>query len=148
MPETLSPPVFSAILAGTLLTIQTITMLMVGAYRNRARTGVGNSGDIKLERLVRRHGNLAENAAIFLVVLALYELLFGDTIFALVIGVVFLVARMLHIIAFTNDSGSHLVDAKGRGRFYILMRMAGAGLTALSTLALGLTLVVSIILTY
>ncbi|MEM9180547.1 MAG: MAPEG family protein [Pseudomonadota bacterium] len=148
MPETLSPPVFSAILAGTLLTIQTITMLMVGAHRNRARTGVGNSGDIKLERLVRRHGNLAENAAIFLVVLALYELLFGDTIFALVIGVVFLVARMLHIIAFSSDSGSHLVDAKGSGRFYILMRMAGAGLTALSTLALGLTLVVSIILTY
>ena len=148
MPETLSPPVFSAMLAGTLLIVQTITMLMVGAHRSRTRTGSGDIGVITLERLVRRHGNLAENAAIFLVVLMLYELLFGDTLFALVIGVVFLIARMLHIIAFSSDAGSHLVHAHGAGRIYVVLRVAGAGITALSTLALGLTLVVSIIMTY
>ncbi|MEO1554337.1 MAG: MAPEG family protein [Pseudomonadota bacterium] len=148
MPETLSPPVFSAMLAGTLLTVQTIMMLLVGTYRSGARKGVGVDGDIKLERLVRRHGNLAENAAIFLIVLTLYELLFGDTVFALSIGVVFLVARMLHIIGFSNNAGSHLVDADGAGRFYVLLRASGAGLTALSTLALGLTLIISVIMTY
>lgn len=148
MPETLSPPVFSAILAGTLLTVQTIMMLLVGTYRSGARKGVGVDGDIKLERLVRRHGNLAENAAIFLIVLTLYELLFGDTVFALCIGVVFLVARMLHIIGFSSNAGSHLIDADGAGRLYILLRASGAGLTALSTLALGLTLIISVIMTY
>ena len=148
MPETLSPPVFSAILAGTLLVVQTTMMLTVGAYRAGSRTSVGVDGDMKLERLVRRHGNLAENAAIFLIVLALYELLFGDTVFALSIGVVFLIARMLHIVGFSNNAGSHLVGAETGGRAYVLMRMAGAGLTALSTLALGLTLIVSVIMTY
>ena len=148
MPETLTPPVFSAILAGTLLVTQTTMMLSVGAYRARSRKSVGVEGDIKLERLVRRHGNLAENAAIFLVVLTLYELLFGDTVFALSIGVIFLTARMLHIVGFSNDAGSHLVNADGAGRPFVLMRAAGAGLTALSTLALGLTLVVSVIMTY
>lgn len=148
MPETLSPPIFSAVLAGTLLTVQTIMMLLVGAYRTKAKKGVGVDGDIKLERLVRRHGNLAENAGIFLIVLTLYELLFGDTVFALSIGVVFVIARMLHIIGFSHNSGSHLVDAAGGGRIYVLLRASGAGLTALSTIALGLTLVVSVTMTY
>ena len=148
MPETLSPPVFSAILAGTLLVVQTTMMLTVGAYRAGTGTSVGTDGDIKLERLVRRHGNLAENAAIFLVVLTLYELLFGDTIFALSLGVVFLTARMLHIVGFSNNAGSHLVNADGAGRPFVLMRMAGAALTALSTIGLGLTLVISVIMTY
>jgi len=141
--ENLNPPIFAAILGGTVLSLQTVLMLTVGMYRTSAGKGVGVDGDMKLERLVRRHGNLAENAAIFLIVFALYELLFGATILALVIGVTFITARLLHIIGFTSDSGSHLVDAAGAGRVYVLMRAAGAGLTALSTLALGLTLAVS-----
>ena len=141
--EHLNPPVFTALLGGAVLTAQTLLMLTVGMYRTSAGKGVGVDGDMKLERLVRRHGNLAENAAIFIVVLALYEILFGATVLALIIGGVFIVARLSHIIGFTNDSGSHLVDAKSGGRIYVLMRAAGAGLTALSTLALGLTLVVS-----
>jgi len=141
--ENLNPPIFAAILGGTVLSLQTILMLTVGMYRNNAGKGVGVDGDMKLERLVRRHGNLAENAAIFLVVFALYELLFGATTLALMIGVTFITARMLHIIGFTSDSGSHLVDASGAGRPYVLMRASGAGLTALSTLALGVTLIVS-----
>ncbi len=141
--ENLNPPIFSAIVGGTMLTAQTLLMLTVGMYRTKAGKGVGVEGDMKLERLVRRHGNLAENAAIFTVVLALYELLFGATVLALSIGVVFVFARLLHVFGFASDSGSHLVDAKGAGRIYVLLRATGAGLTALSTLALGLTLAVS-----
>jgi len=141
--ENLNPPIFAAILGGAVLTLQTLLMLTVGMYRNSAGKGVGVDGDMKLERLVRRHGNLAENAAIFVVVFALYELLFGVTTLALVIGVSFVIARILHVIGFTSESGSHLVDASGSGRVYVLMRAAGAGFTALSTLALGLTLLVS-----
>lgn len=141
--EELNPPLFAAMLGAAILILQTLLMLTVGMYRNSAGKGVGVDGDMKLERLVRRHGNLAENAAIFIVVFALYELLFGATTLALVIGVTFLIARVSHLIGFTSDSGSHLVDAAGSGRIFVLMRAAGAGLTALSTLALGLTLLVS-----
>ena len=141
--EDLYPPIYAAILGAAILTLQTLLMLTVGMYRNSAGKGVGVDGDMKLERLVRRHGNLAENAAIFVIVFALYELLFGATTLALVIGATFIIARVLHVVGFTNESGSHLVDAAGSGRAYILMRAAGARLTALSTLALGLTLLVS-----
>lgn len=141
--EIIHPPIFSAIVGGMMLTTQTLFMLTVGMYRTNSGKGVGVDGDMKLERLVRRHGNLAENAAIFTIALALYELLFGATVLAVSIGVVFILARMLHVIGFSSDSGSHLVDANGAGRVYVLMRASGAGLTALSTLVLGLTLVVS-----
>ena len=141
--ENLNPPIFAAILGAAILTLQTLLMLTVGMYRNSSGKGVGVDGDMKLERLVRRHGNLAENAAIFIIVFALYEILFGATTLALVIGATFVIARVSHVVGFTSDSGSHLVNAAGPGRVYIMMRAGGAGLTALSTLALGLTLLVS-----
>ena len=148
MPDTVSPPLFSALVAGSLLTLQTILMLTVGMYRNNAGKGVGNDGDPALERLVRRHANLAENAAIFLVVLALYELLFGTTSFVMVVGLVFVAARVMHLVGFSSDAGSHLVNPTGGRRVFVLLRAGGAGLTALSTLALGMTLVVSLLRTF
>lgn len=144
--ETVSPPIYAALLGGALLCLQIILMLTVGTYRSNSGKGVGVADDMKLERLVRRHGNLAENAAIFITVFALYELLFGQTLIALIVGLVFFLARALHALAFTSDSGSHLVDGRGAGKKFVLMRVSGALLTALSSLALGITLIVSILL--
>lgn len=144
--ETVSPPIYAALLGGALLCLQIILMLTVGTYRSNSGKGVGVADDMKLERLVRRHGNLAENAAIFITVFALYELLFGQTLIALIVGLVFFLARGLHALAFTSDSGSHLVDGRGAGKKFVLMRVSGALLTALSSLALGITLIVSILL--
>jgi len=143
MIDSVTPPIVSALLGGTLLPLQTIMMLTVGMYRSSSKQSIGVANDAKLERLVRRHGNLAENAAIFLVVLALYELLFGASAFVWGVGLVFFVARLFHIIGFSNATGSHLVDPKGPGKIFILFRMGGALLTALSTIVLGATLVVS-----
>ena len=145
--EMLHSPTYSALLGGTLITLQILLMLSVGLFRTVSKKGVGVDGDIKLERLVRRHGNLAENAAIFIIVLALYELFFGQTMLALVTACVFLAARLLHICAFASPSGSHLIDAKGSGSKFVLMRTAGAGLTALSSVVLGVALVVRVIAT-
>lgn len=146
MIETVAPPVFTAALGGVLLPLQTGMMLAVGGYRSQSQKSIGVEGDRKLERLVRRHGNLAENAAIFLVVLALFELLFGTTTFVFAVGLVFLAARLSHIIGFSHETGSHLVNADGTGRAFVLFRVAGALLTALSTIVLGVTLLVSVAL--
>lgn len=139
-------PQFAALLGGTLLALQAVLMLTVGAHRNRTATGAGLNGDMTLERLVRRHGNLAENAAFFVLIAALYEMMFGRTWLLLGLGVIFFLARILHALAFSSNSGSHLVDARGAGRGFILMRVAGAGLTVLSAFVLGLVLVVSVLL--
>lgn len=138
----LHAPVYSALLGGTLLILQILLMLSVGIHRTRVKKGVGVEGDVTLERLVRRHGNLAENAAIFVVVLALYELIFGQTTLALTAGCVFLVGRLLHLCGFASAQGSHLIDAEGFGSKYVLMRSSGAFLTALSALVLASVLVV------
>ncbi|MEL7041492.1 MAG: MAPEG family protein [Pseudomonadota bacterium] len=139
-------PVTAALLSGVLLSLQIVLMLSVGMYRNQAGKGVGVDGDIKLERLVRRHGNFAENAAIFVVTLALYEVLFGSGIGVLAAAIVFALARLAHIIGFTSEAGSHLIGADGSGRVYVLLRAAGAGLTALISLVLGIALVVRIVI--
>ena len=142
--EPLNAPTYAALLGGGLLVLQILLMLSVGTYRTGAKKGVGVDGDMKLERLVRRHGNLAENAAIFVVVLALYELLFGQTWIALGTASVFFLARLLHLIGFSSLSGSHLVDASGAGSKFVLMRASGAGLTALTSLVLAIALIIGI----
>lgn len=143
--ETLHTPTYAALLGGSLLVLQILLMLSVGTYRTGAKKGVGVDGDMKLERLVRRHGNLAENAAIFLIVLTLYEVMFGQTLIVLGTASVFLVARLLHAIGFSSLSGSHLVDAQGAGSSFVLMRAAGAGLTALSSLVIAIALIVGVV---
>lgn len=142
--ESLNTPTYAALLGGGLLILQILLMLSVGTYRSGAKKGVGVDGDMKLERLVRRHGNLAENAAIFVIVLALYELLFGQTWIALGTASVFFAARLLHVFGFSSVSGSHLVDAKGAGSKFVLMRASGAGLTALSSLVIAVALIIGV----
>lgn len=141
--ETLNQPIYAALLGGALLTVQIILMLSVGMYRTSVKKGVGVDGDMKLERLVRRHGNLAENTAIFIVVLALYELLFGQTGLAFWTALLFAVARSMHIIGFSSNAGSHLADAESAGRIFVIMRASGAGLTAISSAALAIALLIS-----
>ena len=138
-------PVYAALLGGGMLAAQSLLMLNVGMYRTSLQKGVGVDGDVKLERLVRRHGNLAENAGIFVAVLAVYELLFGQTGFAFWIAVIFALARCLHALGFSNAAGSHLIEAEGGKKAFLLMRASGAIITAATSIILGTALVLNIL---
>jgi uncharacterized membrane protein YecN with MAPEG domain len=146
MEMTLNMPVYAGLLGGTLIVVQNILMLNVGLYRTNQKKGVGVDGDVTLERRVRRHGNLAENAAIFVIVLALYELLLGQTAMALLAAVVFAVARLLHVAGFASEAGSHLIGAQGGNKIFVLMRAGGAGLSALASLVIGTALVYAMVI--
>ena len=50
--ETVSPPIYAALLGGALLCLQIILMLTVGTYRSNSGKGVGVADDMKLEQLV------------------------------------------------------------------------------------------------
>ncbi|MCR9213691.1 MAG: MAPEG family protein [Proteobacteria bacterium] len=141
----LKMPVYAALLGGTLIVIQNVLMLNVGLYRTNQKKGVGIDGDVTLERRVRRHGNLAENAAIFIIVLTLYELLLGQTAMALLSAIVFAAARLSHIAGFANEAGSHLIGVQGRKKIFVLMRAVGAGLSALASLMIGVALVYAVV---
>jgi uncharacterized protein len=137
----LSLPLYSAYLGAFLITLQTLLAASVGGYRGRNRKGIGHADDTVLERRVRRHANMTEYAPIFLTVLALFELIAGQTGMILWLALLFALARLLHVIGFSSDAGSHLIDTKGKRMVYVFARMGGAGLTLLTSLALAGSLV-------
>jgi len=136
----LSVPVYSACLGAFLIALQTILAAIAGGHRGRHRKGIGYADDPVLERKVRRHANMAEYAPIFLIVVALFELIAGQTQTIFWLCVVFAVSRVFHVIGFSSSAGSHLENASGSRRLFVLARMAGAGLTLLSSLILAIAL--------
>lgn len=131
-------PYVAAIVGAFLIILQQIFMMIAGTYRGKVSIGVGFGTDKELERKIRRHGNLAENAAIFLVVLGFAELLTGGGIVTTALGLTFLVARLCHGIAFSSLSGSH--GQENGARIFVLCRLVGALGTGLSGIGLGLYL--------
>ncbi|MEM9091030.1 MAG: MAPEG family protein [Cyanobacteria bacterium P01_F01_bin.53] len=131
-------PVVSATVAAVMIILQQVLMVMVGLHRAKVGIGVGVGNDNQLERKVRRHGNLAENSALFIATLALAELLGASRIVVMGFGIAFVVARISHAIAFSSLAGSH-VGAKG-SKVFPTMRAIGAFGTLLSGVGLGLFL--------
>jgi len=91
-------PAVSAIAAGVLIVGQMGLMLAVVVRRRASAQALGDGGDAGLLRAVRRHGNYAENAAIFIACLALLEMLGAGRPFVIGLALVFVVGRLLHAV--------------------------------------------------
>lgn len=138
----MSLPVVSAVVAAILIVIQQSLMFTVGMHRAKANIGMGFGEDMTLERKIRRHGNLAENAALFVVTLSLAELCGTPKGIVIVFGALFLLSRLFHILGFSSLVGSHMV--KGN-KIFFLMRALGAFGTLFVGIALGIFLIWTII---
>lgn len=125
----MSFPIVSAMTAGLLLSLLLGLKMNVGFYRTKVQVGAGTGDDITLERRIRRHANLAEDAALFVVALALAELSGGPA--ALIIGcaTVFVLARLCHALAFASSAGSHMTEGS---KLFLRLRVVGAMGTILS----------------
>ncbi len=126
-------PIYSAALGAFLIVLQVALMLSVGLHRSKGQF-LGNGDDRDLERKVRRHGNLAENSGLFLVVIALFEILVGQTTFVMVLCLLFATARVLHALGFASLAGSHGDDLTGARKAFAGMRALGAMGTLLTAL--------------
>ena len=126
-------PLYTAALGAFLIVLQVALMLAVGSRRLKGPP-IGLGDDKDMERRVRRHGNLAENSGLFVAVLAIYELLVGQTAFLFGLCVLFAVARMLHAIGFSSLAGSHGEDMTGSRALFGLARGLGALGTLLTAL--------------
>lgn len=136
-------PYIAALVGAFLYILQQGLMMNTGSYRGKAGIGVGFGDDRHLERKIRRHGNLAENAAIFIAVLALTEMLVGTGPAVIAFGAVFALARVSHAFAFNSLGGSH---EKIEGtRKYLIARMLGAVFSGLTGIALSLFLIYAVI---
>ena len=135
-------PLISAAIAAILIVLQQVLMITVGMHRAKVQIGVGVGDDINLERKMRRHGNLAENAGLFVATLALAEICGVSKPVVLGFGVFFVFARLSHVVGFASLAGSHV--GKEGSKVFPIMRAIGAFGTFLSGVGLGLFLVFAI----
>lgn len=90
-------PIISAQTAGILIILQSLLMFWSAFGRRKYKEAFGTGGEQKLEKRIRAHGNLAENAAIFLIVLALLEMGGMSTTSVSYLAGAFIVVRLAHV---------------------------------------------------
>ncbi|MEH6700276.1 MAPEG family protein [Parasphingorhabdus sp.] len=127
-------PIIAAVAGAVLIILQAILMILVGTHRIRNRVNLGTGDDPALERKIRRHGNLAENAALFIVVLALAEMTVVPNNIVRIIALVFIIGRIFHAIALSTVAGSHGAES---GKIFAGFRAIGALTTFGCFIALG-----------
>ncbi len=117
--------------------LQLVLALMVVVTRRRVRQSLGDGNDEALLRAVRRHGNFAENAAIFLVALALVELLGAPRLFVASAAALFLAGRLAHAYGLSQKQTVNPwrvggVVATVAAGFAVGVRLVGLGLDRLT----------------
>ena len=102
--QAVTSPVVSAVTAGVLIIAQLGLMIATILVRRRVRQSLGEAGDPALTRAVRRHGNFAENAAIFVAALALLEMMGALRLFVAGLAALFVLGRILHAIGLSQTN--------------------------------------------
>lgn len=95
----------------------------VGRARLAHKVSIGDGGNEALTARMRAHSNFVEYTPFFLILLALIELARGSELWLWVAGIVFILARILHMFG---------MDGKPRN----MLRAAGIIVTMLTLLAL------------
>jgi uncharacterized protein len=106
-------PVVSMLFAGVLILAQMALMLTVIVARRRARQSLGDGGNSELQAAIRRHGNFAENAAIFVVCAALLDHGGAGRAGISVLCALFVVGRVSHAIGLSLRSNTNLLRTTG-----------------------------------
>ncbi len=135
-------PIYAAAAGAILIILQALLMILVGMHRIRNKINLGDGDDPAMERKIRRHGNLAENAALFVAVLALAEMTVVPNAVVKNIAIIFIIARISHAIALSTEAGSQGTVA---GKIFPALRAIGAFGTFGCFLALGGYLLVGIL---
>jgi uncharacterized membrane protein YecN with MAPEG domain len=72
--------------------------------RIRQKVLVGDGGNATLVARMRAHSNFTENVALFLILLALNELANGSARWLWIVGIAFIVARILHAFGMDRNT--------------------------------------------
>ena len=98
-------PSITAATAIVLAVLQMLLLLYTARGRGRYRAGLGDGGSEPLLRRIRMHGNLAENAPLFLILLALTEASGQWVALVPIFAVAFIVVRLSHALGLSISSG-------------------------------------------
>lgn len=128
-------PLTAALAAAILAVLQVVLMVAVGNMRRATSISFGDGGNDELLRLTRRHGNLIENAPIFLILLTLLEMLGGNPLVVMGLAGLFVLARISHAIALSSADGPLVFRVFGAlGTVLSLLGSAGFVAFQVSTL--------------
>lgn len=97
--------IITALYAGVLGLLLLILALRVAVLRMREQVALGVADNRRLERRVRAHGNLTENAPIALIMLLLLELMATAPLLLHSLGASFVLGRILHAWGLSMRSG-------------------------------------------
>lgn len=129
MPPPGLPPGFptaTAITASLIAVLYLALTVYVGAGRMKFGTGLGDGGHEGLNRRIRMHANLAENAPLLLILLGMTEMTGAYPLMVRIVGAVFVLCRCSHAY------GLSMAFGPGRNPF----RAIGAGGTFLCMIVL------------
>ena len=98
-------PIYTGLFAALLMIMQMVLMGLVIKQRGTNDVLIGDGGVDAMQQAIRVHGNFVENAPIFLIGLALIELMVGANTWVLVMGAVFVVGRLLHAVGISMTTG-------------------------------------------
>jgi len=106
MPATF--PYITAATAIALAVLQMLLMLYTARGRGKYRAGLGDGGNPALLQRIRMHGNLAENAPLFLILLGLTEISGQWSMAVPLFAAAFIVVRLSHALGLSISSGVSL----------------------------------------
>ena len=94
----------TAFVAAVCALLLLITAIDTVRQRLRVKAAFGDHGDAKLISASRAHGNLAEYAPITIILLGLLETVRANHMALMILGAIFLVGRVAHIVGLYTPS--------------------------------------------
>lgn len=117
-------PITSLFVALAVLLVLVLA-IRVAARRNAAAIGLGDGGDVELERRMRAHGNAVEYLPLALLELALLERADTPATLLYALGGTLILARVSHAIGLSRSRGRSVGRALGMlGTWLVMLAMA------------------------
>lgn len=99
--------------AGLIGLLYIVLAYRISSFRVRLKIAFGDGGNPQLERAIRAHANLAENAPIALILLAAIEAQGFSVMVLHALGATLVVGRVLHAYGLNRSAGASFGRASG-----------------------------------
>jgi len=119
------PVPITAFYAGLTIIIAIVLGMRIGFFRAKKGISILDGGDMEVATRMRAHGNMMETAALTILAIGIIELNGADARLLHGLGVVYIIARILHPIGLRHDNIAHPLRAIGAMASMLVMLTAG-----------------------
>jgi uncharacterized protein len=106
--------------------------VQVSLNRQKHKVSTGDGDNPQLFKAIRVHANLVENAPLAMILLLAFELQGAATWMVHVLGLAFIIGRILHIYGLGSDPQVHKARTVGSSITLIYLLVTSVGVVALS----------------